>query len=81
MTRRLRPGDPLYLSRLPEPGAVPAGLVLVHNRVRQVRRLGSRGFRAWLQAPNDRLEVCRCDWAPELGRHYWVRRRPLRSAG
>jgi hypothetical protein len=83
MTRRLRPGDPgvpRYLSRVPEPGAVPAGMVLVHNHVRQVRRLGSRGFRAWLQASNDRLEVCPCDWAPELGPHYWVRRHPPRAA-
>lgn len=44
---------------------------MVHNHVRPTtRRLGSRGFRAWLAEPNERLVVCVCDWAPELGEHY-----------
>ena len=30
----------------------------------------SRGFRAWLAEPNERLVVCDCGWAPELGEHY-----------
>jgi hypothetical protein len=63
----------LYLTRLPK--AVPDGRVLVHNHVRPTRHLGSRGFRAWLTDEGaERLEPCDCDWAPELGRHYRVRR-------
>jgi hypothetical protein len=64
-----------YLSRLPKPGEIPAGRVIVHNSVRPTRKLGRRGFRAWLQFPGDTIEPCPCRWAPELGRHYRVRRR------
>jgi hypothetical protein len=50
--------------------------VLVHNSVRPTRRLGSRGFRAWLQSPDSvGLEVCGCGWAPELGQHYRVKQK------
>ena len=64
----------MYLNKIP--GEVPADLVVVHNSVRPARRLGTRGFRAWLadRSSMDRLEVCDCDWAPELGEHYRVRR-------
>ena len=61
-----------YLTKLP--GAIPERQVLVHNSVRPARRLGERGFRAWLQVPDDRLEVCLCGWAFELGRHFVVTR-------
>jgi hypothetical protein len=62
-----------YLSRLPT--VVPAGQVLVHNHVRPTRRLGFRGFRAWLADPDPaRLIVCECAWAPKLGEHYRVNR-------
>ncbi len=56
------------------PAAVPAERVVVHNHVRMSRRrrLGSRGFRAWLDGPSDRYETCSCGWAPELGEHYRV---------
>jgi hypothetical protein len=38
------------------------------------RRLGSRGFRAWLSSPDDdRLQPCGCEWAPELGPHFTTR--------
>ena len=60
-----------YLSTLP--AAVPDGLILVHNHVRPTRRLGSRGFRAWLSAPDPRLDVCGCGRAPDLGRHFLSR--------
>jgi hypothetical protein len=61
-----------YLTRLPK--AAPSGeVVLVHNSVRPTRVLGMRGFRAWLQRPDTRLEVCDCGWAPELGTHFYVR--------
>ena len=60
-----------YLGRLPT--GVPADRWLVHNHVRPTRRLGSRGFRAWLvKAGADRVEPCGCGWAPELGPHYRV---------
>jgi len=64
-----------YLRRLPE--SVPAGKVLVHNSVRTTGRLsfGLRGSRSWLQPPDpERLELCDCTWASELGPHYRVRR-------
>ena len=78
LTRMLRamrdfvamPRQSHYLSKLPD--VVPDGVVLVHNLVRPTRRLGSRGFQAWLSAPDPRLEVCGCGWARELGRHYRV---------
>lgn len=62
-----------YLSRLP--ASIARGKVLVHNHIRPTtRHLGMRGFRAWLQAPDrDRLAVCKCGFAPELGRHFCVR--------
>ena len=68
-----------YLSRLPKPGEVPVGKVIVHNQVRPSRRL-DRGFRAWLQALGDEppVEICPCGWAPELGPHYRVRGIPPR---
>jgi hypothetical protein len=62
-----------YLSRLPAPGAIPAGQVVVHNDVKPANRMGPHGFRAWLQAPTGRLEPCDCGWAPRLGAHYRVR--------
>jgi hypothetical protein len=73
MTRVSGASVPAYLTQLPD--AVPAGQRLVHNNVRPTRHLGSRGFRAWLtHASDDSVEVCDCDWARELGVHYWVRR-------
>jgi hypothetical protein len=65
-----RPDD--YLTKIP--AEVPAGRVVVHNNVRPTRRLGSRGFRAWLDEPHKRLVVCECGWAPELPVHYRVTR-------
>jgi hypothetical protein len=63
-----------YLHKLP--AVVPRDQVLVHNHVRPTRRLGLRGFRAWLSAPDpDSLQVCDCDWAPELGRHFRLKRK------
>ena len=62
--------DAVYLDRIP--ATIPDGWVLVHNSVRPTRCLGYRGFRAWLQAPSDRLELCACGWAPEVGDHYRI---------
>jgi hypothetical protein len=60
-----------YLTTLPV--VLPDdGRVLVHNSVRPTPRLGSRGFRAWLQPRSNALEPCACGWAPELGPHYRV---------
>ena len=53
-----------YLARVPK--NVPAGKIVAHNRVRPTRRLGSRGFRAWLADPSPRYEACSCEWAPLL---------------
>jgi hypothetical protein len=63
---------PQYLFHLPKPGEVPAGLVVVHNKVRPTRHLGAR-FRVWLQPRDPLVERCPCDWAPELGDHYRVK--------
>jgi prophage regulatory protein len=59
-----------YLLALPD--VIPRGRVLVHNNLRPTRRLGWRGFRAWLSPPGDQLSVCACGWAPELGQHFIV---------
>ncbi len=40
---------PDYLRTIPS--GVPPGSVVVHNNVKPARRLGSRGFRAWLDDP------------------------------
>jgi len=62
-----------YLTVLPR--SIPEGKWLVHNTVRPTRRLGSRGFRAWLdEAGTDQREQRPCGWAPELGLHYRVSR-------
>jgi hypothetical protein len=61
-----------YLTELPT--SVPwDGTVMVHNNVTPTRRLGKRGFRAWLQAPDIGIESCLCGWARELGPHFRVR--------
>jgi hypothetical protein len=61
-----------YLTTIP--ATTPPGRVVVHNHVRPTRRLGLRGFRAWLAVPDDRLMRCPCAWAPELPEHYRVNR-------
>ena len=67
-----------YLSGIPRK-PLPPGQVVVHNRVAPTRRLGSRGFRAWIAATEpDPPELarlhqvirCGCGWAPELPEHY-----------
>jgi hypothetical protein len=57
-----------YLKAIPAPDAIPPGWVVVHNNVRPARRLGVRGFRAWLAPPTDRLAPCDCGWATEVNR-------------
>lgn len=62
-----------YLRSIPK--TVPPGLVVVHNHVRPTRRLGSRGFRAWLavrEPAEYKIVRCPCSWAPELETHYRV---------
>ena len=61
----------IYLDTL---AAIPDGRILVHNHIRPTREPGLTGFRAWSEpAPaSEHLEVCPCDWAPELGQHYRV---------
>ena len=63
-----------YLSKIPAKDAIPPGRVVVHNHVvPPVRRLGTRGFRAWTEPLREGLMPCECGWAPELGAHYRVR--------
>jgi hypothetical protein len=61
-----------YLLKVPD--HVPAGFVVVHNRVQPpAKRLGARGFRAWLALPEalaENVAVCPCKWAPHLETHY-----------
>jgi hypothetical protein len=76
----LHPGS-CYLKRLPAQRDIPAGQVVVHNSVRPTRRLGSRGFRAWLASRAASLEPCPCGWAPELGEHYRVAGNPKGMRG
>jgi hypothetical protein len=56
------------------PNAVPIGKVLVHNHIRPTLRLGFAGFRAWLDDPGEKYEICDCGWAPKLSEHYRVAR-------
>jgi hypothetical protein len=63
-----------YLGTIPNADEIPASQVVIHNSVRPTRRLGDRGFRAWLAAPDDPVEPCNCGWAPELGLHCRVTR-------
>jgi hypothetical protein len=67
--------DMIYLSRIPQ-HSVTGGGVVVHNCVRPSRRLGTRGFRAWVQNPSSKIpiEPCDCGWASELGEHYRIAR-------
>jgi hypothetical protein len=49
-----------YLFRIPaSAAAIPPGQVIVHNRVRPARRLGTRGFRAWLGSAERRARRLR----------------------
>jgi hypothetical protein len=60
-----------YLST--RPSTVPEGMVLVHNHILPIKpreRIGTRGFRIWLESPSDRLAECPCGFAPRLGTHY-----------
>ena len=69
----------MYLRQMPQ--FVPEGLVLVHYSVRPSAQLGRNGFRAWLSIPDrEKLEVCPCGWAQELGPHFWVRAAVRRAA-
>lgn len=65
-----------YLSRVPLPGDVPAGQVVVHNDATPTRELGSTAFRAWLADKTNTLDIepCDCNWAPELRGHFRARR-------
>ena len=69
---RSMPRWPYYPPKIP--ATVTAGSVVVHNHVRPSLRQGTRGFRFWLQEPNDLVERCDCPWAPELAEHYRVLR-------
>ena len=57
---------PDYLFKIPI--RVPAGQVVVHNHVRPTRRLGSRGFRAWLAEPSDTARGLRLRLGPRARR-------------
>jgi hypothetical protein len=52
---------------------VPRNKVVVHSRIDEVAPF----LRFWVQFPDDRLEICRCRFAPQLGAHYRVRLRGL----
>jgi hypothetical protein len=56
------------------PKSIPAGRVLVHNHIRHTARTpcGERGFRAWTQKLEERLERCECGYAGLP--HYRVKR-------
>jgi hypothetical protein len=69
-----------YLTKLP--ASIPLdGTVMVHNNVTPTRRLGKRGFRVWLQAPDIGIESCPCGWAPKLGPHFRMRLDASSSTG
>jgi hypothetical protein len=62
-------------TRTPE----PRGRIVIHNHIGPDDfipdyPLGDNGFRAWsVPEWTPGLEVCPCEWAPWLGKHYRVR--------
>jgi hypothetical protein len=73
-----------YLHKLPREH-LPPGSYLVHNHVVPARRLGDRGFRAWVQqGGEDGLIECDCDFGgmanSKINRHYRVRMLTVGSA-
>ena len=59
----MRIRDMEYVSQIPQ--TIPAGRILVHNRVHPVAcRGGVRDSRFWLAGPSARYVVCHCGWAP-----------------
>jgi hypothetical protein len=57
------------------PNAVPAGLIIVHNRVAPrtpKARTGPYGFRCWFAKPSPLHVRCDCPWAPHLRRHFRI---------
>ena len=68
-----------YINEIPE--SVPPGKIVVHNRVRPTMRLGSRGFRAWIQSRDEDPPTLRCDcgWASDLlPEHYRIQRKDVK---
>ena len=62
-----------YHRKIPVSAAdVPKGKVVVHNHVISARWLSLKGFRAWTQILDERIEICPCTWAPEFGEHYRI---------
>jgi hypothetical protein len=69
--------DRTWLRKVPASAeVVPEGRVVVHNPVMPARNLGERGFRAWTQIPDDKIEICPCEWEPKLGKHYRIKPDP-----
>lgn len=72
-----------YLGLIPKPEDVPFEFGIVHNHVvPPTRAIGARGFHIWVQRLDDTessIEPCSCEWAPELGRHFRVRRQTKRT--
>jgi hypothetical protein len=63
-----------YLRKPPASAVdVPEGRVVVHNQVAPVTGFGVHGSRSWTQIPDEKIEVCPCQWALYLGKHYRVR--------
>jgi hypothetical protein len=62
-----------YARTLTLPRSIPAGRVLVHNRVRRTVDMpsGVNGFRAWTQKFQRHLVPCKCGWSGLP--HYRVR--------
>ena len=75
ITLRIKEVDMRYINSIPR--KLPEGRVLVHNRVRPARPLGTGGFRAWTQIKDDTIEPCRCNFAghpnAKLHKHYKVK--------
>ncbi len=66
-----------YLRKPPESAAdIPEGKVVVHNSITPVTGFGLHGSRSWTQIPDEQIEVCPCEWAAQLDKHYRVRVKP-----
>jgi hypothetical protein len=54
--------DKRYVTGIPRK-KLPRGIVLVHNHIVPQRKIGTNGFRAWIQKLDNTFVLCDCDMA------------------
>ena len=61
----------IYIASIPADDDLPAGWVVVHNRVEPQPVVGVNGFRAWIEPHDDGLLACDCGWARGILHHHY----------